>query len=67
MTLATVIPATRGKTGRNGVLPLSSCACSATSRSAPPAASIFMLFVLCGVFADVLAPYGFNQIARSTA
>ncbi len=27
------------------------------------AAIVFLLFVLCGVFADVLAPYGFNQIA----
>ena len=24
---------------------------------------VFVLFVLCGVFADVLAPYGFNEIA----
>lgn len=24
---------------------------------------VFVLFVLCGIFADVLAPYGFNQIS----
>jgi peptide/nickel transport system permease protein len=27
------------------------------------AALVFLLFVLCGVFADVLAPYGFNEIS----
>ena len=26
------------------------------------AALVFLLFVFCGVFADVLAPYGFNEI-----
>ena len=26
------------------------------------AAMVFLLFVVCGVFADVLAPYGFNEI-----
>ena len=24
---------------------------------------IFILFLLCGIFADVLAPYGMNQIS----
>ena len=24
---------------------------------------VFVLFLLCGIFADVLAPYGFNEIA----
>jgi peptide/nickel transport system permease protein len=27
------------------------------------AGAIFVLFIICGVFADVLAPYGFNQIS----
>ena len=27
------------------------------------AAMVFLLFVFCGVFADWLAPYGFNEIS----
>ena len=29
------------------------------------AALVFLLFVFCGVFADFLAPYGFNEIDMS--
>ena len=62
MTLAIDIPATSGKTERNGVLRF----VIRLFREKPLGAAggvIFILFLLCGVFADVLAPYGMNQIS----
>ena len=40
----------------------SSAGCSARSRSGAIGGVVFLLFLFCGVFADVLAPYGMNQI-----
>ena len=62
MTLAIDIPATTGKTERNGVLRF----VIRLFREKPLGAAggvIFILFMLCGLFADVLAPYGMNQIS----
>ena len=65
MTLAIDIPATTGKTERNGILRF----VIRLFREKPLGAAggvIFILFILCGLFADVLAPYGMNQISPRT-
>ena len=65
MTLAIDIPTTSGKTERNGILRF----VIRLFREKPLGAAggvIFILFLLCGLFADVLAPYGMNQISPRT-
>jgi peptide/nickel transport system permease protein len=62
MTLALDIPATGVGKKRNGVIRF----VARLFREKPLGAAggvIFVLFLLCGVFADVLAPYGMNQIS----
>ena len=62
MTLAIDIPATRTGAERNGVIRF----IVRLFREKPLGAAggvIFILFLLCGIFADVLAPYGMNQIS----
>jgi peptide/nickel transport system permease protein len=62
MTLAIDIPATRPSAPRHGVVRF----VLRLFREKPLGAAggvIFILFLLCGLFADVLAPYGMNQIS----
>ena len=62
MTLAIDIPATRPRAERSGVIRF----IVRLFREKPLGAAggvIFILFLLCGLFADVLAPYGMNQIS----
>ena len=62
MTLAIDIPATSARAERNGVIRF----VVRLFREKPLGAAggvIFILFLLCGIFADVLAPYGMNQIS----
>jgi peptide/nickel transport system permease protein len=65
MTLALDIPATGAQKQRNGVIRF----IVRLFREKPLGAAggvIFVLFLLCGIFADVLAPYGMNQISPRT-
>src|SRR5258708_29981179 len=62
MTLALDMSATRPRAERNGVIRF----VVRLFREKPLGAAggvIFVLFLLCGIFADVLAPYGMNQIS----
>jgi peptide/nickel transport system permease protein len=62
MTLALDIPATGARKQRNSVIRF----IVRLFREKPLGAAggvVFVLFLLCGLFADVLAPYGMNQIA----
>jgi peptide/nickel transport system permease protein len=62
MTLALDIPASGARKQRNGIIRF----IVRLFREKPLGAAggvIFVLFLLCGIFADVLAPYGMNQIA----
>ena len=62
MTLAIDIPAPSARAERNGVVHF----VLRLFREKPLGAAggvIFILFLLCGIFADVLAPYGMNQIS----
>ena len=62
MTLALDIPATRPGAERHGAVRF----IVRLFRDKPLGAAggvIFILFLLCGLFADVLAPYGMNQIS----
>ena len=62
MTLAIDIPATRPGAPRHGVIRF----VVRLFREKPLGAAggvVFILFLLCGLFADVLAPYGMNQIS----
>jgi peptide/nickel transport system permease protein len=62
MTLAIDVPAVSTGAERNGVIRF----VVRLFREKPLGAAggvIFILFLLCGVFADVLAPYGMNQIS----
>ena len=62
MTLAIDIPAPSARAQRNGVVHF----ILRLFREKPLGAAggvIFILFMLCGIFADVLAPYGMNQIS----
>ena len=62
MTLALDIPATRPGAERHGAVRF----IVRLFREKPLGAAggvIFVLFLLCGLFADVLAPYGMNQIS----
>ena len=62
MTLAIDVPAVSTGAQRNGVIRF----VVRLFREKPLGAAggvIFILFLLCGVFADVLAPYGMNQIS----
>src|ERR1700751_4348215 len=62
MTLALDIPAAGARKERNGGLRF----IVRLFREKPLGAAgavIFVLFLFCGVFADVLAPYGMNQIS----
>src|SRR5262249_24387098 len=65
MTLAIDIPASAARKERNGVIRST----VRVSREKPLGAAggvIFVLFLLCGICADVLAPYGMNQISPRT-
>ncbi len=65
MTLALDIAATRPRAERNGVIRF----VVRLFREKPLGAAggvVFVLFLLCGLFADVLAPYGMNQISPRT-
>src|SRR5436190_4350135 len=65
MTLALDIPAARPSAERNGTIHF----VVRLFREKPLGAAggvIFVLFLLCGLFADVLAPYGMNQISPRT-
>jgi peptide/nickel transport system permease protein len=65
MTLAIDIPASPARKERNGVIRF----IARLFREKPLGAAggvIFVLFLLCGIFADVLAPYGMNQISPRT-
>ncbi len=65
MTLALDIAATRPRAERNGVIRF----IIRLFREKPLGAAggiVFVLFLLCGLFADVLAPYGMNQISPRT-
>ena len=62
MTLAIDIPAAGARKERNGVIRF----IVRLFREKPLGAAggvIFVLFLLCGIFADVLAPYGYNKIS----
>jgi peptide/nickel transport system permease protein len=62
MTLAIDVPAVSTGAERNGVIRF----VVRLFREKPLGAAggvIFILFLLCGIFADVLAPYGMNQIS----
>ena len=62
MTLAIDIPSPSARAERNGVIRF----IVRLFREKPLGAAggvIFILFMLCGIFADVLAPYGMNQIS----
>src|SRR6185369_2111823 len=62
MTLAIDIPAARARKQRNSVVHF----IVRLFREKPLGAAggvIFVLFLLCGIFADVLAPYNMNQIS----
>ena len=62
MTLAIDIPSPSARAERNGVIRF----VVRLFREKPLGAAggvIFILFMLCGIFADVLAPYGMNQIS----
>ena len=65
MTLALDIPATGPRAERNGVIRF----VIRLFREKPLGAAggvVFVLFLFCGLFADVLAPYGMNQISPRT-
>src|SRR5436190_22114950 len=65
MTLALDIPAARPSAQHNGVVRF----ILRLFREKPLGAAggvVFVLFLLCGLFADVLAPYGMNQISPRT-
>ena len=62
MAIVIDIPAPSSRAERNGVIRF----IVRLFREKPLGAAggvIFILFLLCGIFADVLAPYGFNQIS----
>jgi ABC-type antimicrobial peptide transport system permease subunit len=62
MALVTDIPVALARSERSGVVHF----LVRLFREKPLGAAggvIFMLFLLCGIFADVLAPYGMNQIS----
>ena len=65
MTLALDIPATGARKERNSFIRF----IIRLFREKPLGAAggvVFVLFLLCGIFADVLAPYGMNQISPRT-
>ena len=63
MTLALDIPRSAGRAERNGVVRISSCRLFREKPLGAAGAVVFVLFLFCGLFADVLAPYGMNQIS----